>query len=68
MSTRHFNQVQLADRWNISPRTLERWRWICEGPPYLKIGGRVVYRLDDIERYESEHLHGENTDSAGMGA
>ena len=21
MSTRHFNQVQLADRWNISPRT-----------------------------------------------
>ncbi len=67
MSTRHLNQVQLADRWNISPRTLERWRWIGEGIAYLKIGGRVVYRLDDIERYEAEHLHGGNTDSDGLG-
>lgn len=56
MSTRHLNQVQLADRWNISPRTLERWRWIGDGPAYLKIGGRVVYRLEDIERYEQEQL------------
>lgn len=25
-------------------------------PPYLKIGGRVVYRLQDIEEYEAERL------------
>ena len=68
LSTKHLNQVELARRWNISPRTLERWRWIGEGIAYLKIGGRVVYRLDDIERYEAEHLHGENTDPAGVGA
>ena len=54
MSVRHLAQVQLAERWNISPRTLERWRWIGEGPRYLKIGGRVVYRLEDIEAYEAE--------------
>lgn len=65
---RHLNQVQLAGRWNISPRTLERWRWIGEGPAYLKIGGRVVYRLEDVERYEAEHLRGETTDTAAMGA
>jgi hypothetical protein len=23
-----------------------------EGPPFIKIGGRVVYRLEDIEAYE----------------
>lgn len=56
---RHLNQIELADRWSISPRTLERWRWIGEGPAYLKIGGRVVYRLEDIERYETEHLRDE---------
>ena len=56
MNIRHLNQVELSSRWNISPRTLERWRWIGEGPQYLKIGGRVVYRLEDIERYESERL------------
>lgn len=50
---RHLNQVQLSRRWSISPRTLERWRWLREGPQYLKIGGRVVYRLDDVEAYET---------------
>jgi predicted site-specific integrase-resolvase len=56
VSTRHLNQRELAERWNISARSLERWRWIGEGPRFLKLGGRVVYRLDDIERYEAEQL------------
>lgn len=51
-------QNDLALRWNISPRTLERWRWLKLGPPYLKLGGRVAYRLEDIEAYEVEQLRG----------
>ena len=47
MSLRHLNQINLADRWNISHRTLERWRWTGEGPRFVKLGGRVVYRLED---------------------
>ena len=50
---RHFNQVQLARRWSLSPRTLERWRWLKQGPQYLRIGGRVVYRAEDIEAFEA---------------
>jgi hypothetical protein len=50
---RHLNQVELARRWSLSHRTLERWRWEGRGPRYLKIGGRVVYRLSDIEAYEA---------------
>jgi hypothetical protein len=57
MELRHFNQVQLSRRWCISPRTLERWRWLRQGPNYLKVGGRVVYRLDDIEEYERRHVY-----------
>lgn len=53
-TVRHFNQVDLSRRWNISPRTLERWRWLGLGPRYLKIVGRVVYRLEDIEAFEAE--------------
>jgi hypothetical protein len=49
----HFNQVDLSRRWKISPRTLERWRWLKQGPDYLKIGGRVVYRLEDVEAFEA---------------
>lgn len=65
---KHLNQIALSDRWGISHRTLERWRWIGEGPPYLKIGGRVVYRLEDIERYEVEHLRRDGAAPVAEGA
>ena len=55
---RHLNQAELARRWALNHRTLERWRWTGCGPCYLKIGGRVVYRLADIEAYEAAHLRG----------
>lgn len=51
------DQNGLADRWLISPRTLEQWRWQGRGPKYLKIGGRVVYRLEDVEAFEAANLH-----------
>jgi predicted site-specific integrase-resolvase len=57
MTVRHLNQIELARRWNISARTLERWRWLGEGPVYLKLGGRVSYRLEDVEKFEAERLH-----------
>ncbi len=53
-TVKHLNQIELSRRWSLSPRTLERWRWLREGPVYLKIGGRVVYRLEDIEAYEAK--------------
>ena len=54
MSDQHLNQIELARRWRISPRTLERWRWLRQGPHYLKIGDRVVYRLEDVQAFEAE--------------
>jgi hypothetical protein len=53
---RHLHQIDLARRWHLSPRTLERWRWLKQGPDYLKLGGRVVYRLEDIEVYEAAQV------------
>lgn len=48
----HLNQYALCKRWEVKKRTLERWRWTCFGPPYMKIGGRILYRLSDIVAYE----------------
>jgi hypothetical protein len=56
MSVRHLHQADLARRWNVSPRTLERWRWLGQGPRFLKIGGRVAYRLEDIEAFEAAQI------------
>ena len=64
MAVQHFNQVELSRRWRLSPRTLERWRFQGTGPQYLKIGGRVVYRLEDIEAYEAEQLQATATAKA----
>jgi hypothetical protein len=41
----------------MSARTLERWRWMGEGPRFLKVGKRVVYPLSEIEAFEAERLH-----------
>jgi hypothetical protein len=52
----HLNQIELSRRWKVSPRTLERWRWLGHGPRFMKLGGRVAYRLEDIEAFEAEQL------------
>ena len=61
---KHLNQIDLSRRWSLSPRTLERWRWLREGPEYMKIGGRVRYRLEDIEAYEAEQRRASNAAAA----
>jgi hypothetical protein len=48
----YLNQAELATRWRISPRTLERWRWLKVGPNFFKLSGKVTYSLDDVEAYE----------------
>lgn len=63
MATKHLNQIDLAARWNISHRTLERWRWTGEGPRFVKLGGRVVYRLEDVEAYEREQIRASTADA-----
>lgn len=68
MSVRHLNQIELAARWNISHRTLERWRWSGEGPRFMKVGGRVVYRLEDVEAYERTQLRDSTADTTPKSA
>lgn len=36
----------------ISTRTLSNWRCLGTGPKYTKIGGRILYPLDELEAWE----------------
>ena len=53
---RHLNQVELSRRWSMSHRTLEGWRWLGKGPAFLKVGGHVLYRIEDVEAYEAKRV------------
>ncbi len=54
---------ELADRWNVSKRTLQGHRYrdkgqplqAMSGPPWVFIGGAVRYRLCDVAAYEARN-------------
>jgi predicted site-specific integrase-resolvase len=48
------NPKQLAQRWHTSAKTLERWRNRGTGPVFLKICGKVLYALAEVERIEQD--------------
>lgn len=59
----HLSQKELAARWRISPRTLERWRAMRTGPPWLRLGTRrLAYRLEDVLAFERARLEGQHED------
>jgi len=41
-------EAQVADGLNISPRTLQQWRYKGGGPRYSKVGSAVRYRPEDV--------------------
>ena len=52
----HLNTEMLASRWGMSRQTLANQRSLGQGPPYVKLGAHVVYRLEDIEEYEEGRI------------
>ena len=50
-------EADLASRWAMSPKTLQRWRTEGRGPHYLKLGKRVTYTINAIEAYENFVQH-----------
>jgi hypothetical protein len=58
------SQRELAQRWRLSPRTLERWRWLGQGPAFLRLGRRIAYRLTDIEAFEAAQRHAPSKETA----
>lgn len=54
MSETFLTADQLAKRWVIRTETLSQWRWNGRGPQYLKIGRRVLYRLEDVLCFEEQ--------------
>ena len=51
------SENELAARWGLSPKTLQRWRSEGRGPNYLKLSKRVTYPLEEVDDFELRALH-----------
>ena len=52
----NLGQAQAAIYAGVSERTLENLRQRGDGPPFAKIGRRVVYPLAGLDAWLTEHL------------
>ena len=46
----------LAARWKMRTNVLNQWRWNGRTPPYLKMGKKILYDLEEIERFEAKKI------------
>lgn len=56
---------EAAERLGVRASTLANWRWTGSGPRFLKVGGRVRYRLFDLAEW-LESCARESTSSPPM--
>ncbi len=49
-------QGDLAARWRLTIRTLDRWRIAGTGPAWLLLNGSIRYRAEDVLAFERARL------------
>jgi predicted DNA-binding transcriptional regulator AlpA len=54
------SQPELAKRLNRSVSTLRYWRHRGEGPRSFLLGGRVAYKVDDVEIWIEQQYNGDD--------
>lgn len=50
------SETQLADRWRVHPKTLQRWRCEGRGPKYLKVSKHISYPIKEVKAFEQASL------------
>jgi hypothetical protein len=60
----YLTSKEVADRWRLSDQTLANWRYAGKGPPFIRVGSRVLYPIEGIhsfERLSSSWLSSDNS-------
>jgi excisionase family DNA binding protein len=58
-------QSEAAEILRLSERTLERSRVSGFGPPFCKLGRRVLYRADDLDQWITSRVVRSTSDRGG---
>ena len=59
-------ETEVAERLNVSIRTLQGWRLRGGGPLYVKIGARVRYRGEDLDAFVAAGLRRHTSDPGAV--
>ena len=54
MSREFLTPKQVAERYGAKVTALSNWRFHKKGPPYTKVGGKVLYPLDELIEWEKK--------------
>lgn len=52
--TAYLTTTEVAERYRTVASTIRYWRHISYGPQGVKVGGKVLYPLDEVERFDAE--------------
>lgn len=70
LSERRFlSEVELAQRWGMSPKTLTRWRGMGRGPVFNKFSKKVAYPLDGengVLDFERRHVYASTSERVSV--
>jgi hypothetical protein len=62
----YLNEIELADRWQVSVRTIRKWRLTGGGPRFRKFGTAVRYAVIDVEAFEEAAARTSTSDPGVM--
>lgn len=60
-NTQFLTPAALSNRWQVAEKTLCNWRVAGDGPIHLRIGGRIRYPLEEVEKYEKKLIQAANS-------
>ncbi|MGX0977208.1 hypothetical protein ACSSVY_002936 [Roseovarius sp. MBR-51] len=52
----YVTRAELAAEWNCHERTIARYEAMPDGLPFLYIGGRKLYRIEDARRFMDSRI------------
>ncbi len=53
----YLSVVQAATYLGLKRQTMDIYRWAGGGPKYRKHGGRVLYKLDELDQWSDERAY-----------
>ena len=63
---RYLRTQEAARFLGLAPRTMEKHRTYGTGPRYSKLGGRVVYQVDDLQAWVASGSKASTSDDTGQ--